>query len=553
MNELDLLIEKHYQKKKKEIFSLETLLEMVEDVIGDFRPILVEEATPTTFPDKLKVELSFIPDISVSELGWSDVSTTDEGETIKGPQRALLEGYLNNIEGSTLSEKIASLEKFYEDGEDIISEESKNKSELISKIISYLVFYKTLTKVITNFNAASAGFSFESFLATLLNGQQIKANTGTIADFTTGDNVPISLKLYAEKTLSVEGSYRDLVNDLADPQFNHPDGGMRYVVCTKSLQGDGLEQTGAIKFYQFDFNLENIFNILAQSTDKSQQCIRLPSQLEGADTSFDLNKALPSAENMPTEEEMENIFIANLQSILADAGVAMAEDVFEKLLQTLDWAKNNKIFNDASKQRFGGTSPGVVRGISLIAKNPLKRVLNLSPTDYGIPTTALANAIATANLMIVKSLSKKKQKDARDRALKDMASTGAFLDPADSASLYNSLDEEMKKVALKNSLGYLQRYQFHLNRSQSTNTSPPLSAEYQGEIKVGTAAVMKVLDDVRNILNQQVFDIFKSLKSLSDNLNSYFAGGLADDSVATEAIADAQNIEADTTEIKSQK
>lgn len=553
MNELESLIERHYQKRKKETFSMEMLLEMVEDVLGDFRPILVEEAIPTTFPDKLKVELSFIPDISVSELGWSDVSTTDEGETIKGPQRALLEGYLNNIGGSTLSEKIASLEKFYDDGEDIISEEAKNRSELISKIISYLVFYKTLTKVITNFNAASAGFSFESFLATLLDGQQIKANTGTIADFTTGDNIPISLKLYAEKTLSVEGSYRDLVNDLVDPQFNHPTGGMRYVVCTKSLQGDGLEQAGAIKFYQFDFNLENIFNILAQSTDKSQQCIRLPSQLEGADISFDLNKTLPSAENMPTEEEMENIFIANLQSILADAGAAMSEDVFEELLQTLNWAKNDKIFLKAPKQRFGGTSPGVVRGISPIAKNPLKKILNLSPTDYGIPTTALANAIAAANLMIVQGLSKKKQKDARDKALKDMAATGVFLDPADSTSLYNSLDEEMKKVALKNSLGYLQRYQFHLNRSQSTNTSPPLSAEYQGEIKVGTAAVMKVLDDVRDILNQQVFDIFRSLKSLSDNLNSYFAGGLADDSVATEAITDAQNIEADTAEIKSQK
>ena len=111
----------------------------------------------------------------------------------------------------------------------------------------------------------------------------------------------------------------------------------------------------------------------------------------------------------------------------------------------------------------------------------------------------------------------------------------------------------MKKVALKNSLGYLQRYQFHLNRSQSTNSSPPLSAEYQGEIKVGTSAVYKVLEDVRDILNQQVFDIFNSLKSLSDNLNSYFAGGLEDDRKATTAISDAQKIETNTAEIKDRK
>ena len=81
----------------------------------------------------------------------------------------------------------------------------------------------------------------------------------------------------------------------------------------------------------------------------------------------------------------------------------------------------------------------------------------------------------------------------------------------------------------------------------------PLNAEYQGEIRVGTEAVMKLLNDVRDLLNQQVFQIFSSLKSLSDNLNSYFAGGLSDDRRATDAIDDAQQIEVNTTEIKDQK
>ena len=64
---------------------------------------------------------------------------------------------------------------------------------------------------------------------------------------------------------------------------------------------------------------------------------------------------------------------------------------------------------------------------------------------------------------------------------------------------------------------------------------------------------MKLLNDVRDLLNQQVFQIFSSLKSLSDNLNSYFAGGLADDRRAAGAIDDAQQIEANTIEIKDQK
>jgi len=516
--------------------------------------LLQEEARPSSMPQTMNVELSFIPEINVSELGWSDVSTDEAGEVVKGPQRRLLEDYLSNVEGSTLSEKIASLEAFYEDGDLTLIEGVQDRSELIKKIMSYLVFYKTLTKVITNFNASSAGFSFESFLATLLDGQQIKANTGTIADFTTGDNIPISLKLYAEKSLSVEGSYRDLVNDLVDPQFNHPTGGMRYVVCTKSLQGQGLEQAGAIKFYQFDFDLENVCDILAQSTEKSQQCIRLPSAIADADASFNVNDDLPSAENMPSEEEMEKVFIANLQTILADGGAAMSEAAFESMLQAINWAKNDDVFRAAPTSRFGGTRKGVVRGVSEIAKNKLKKLLTLWPEEVeGVTTQGLTDAVTLANLMLVQSLSKKKQQSARDQMLKDMAASGAFLDPADSAALYDSLAPDMKKVALKNSLGYLQRYQFHLNRSQSTNSSPPLSAEYQGEIKVGTSAVYKVLEDVRDILNQQVFDIFNSLKSLSDNLNSYFAGGLEDDRKATTAISDAQKIETNTAEIKDRK
>ena len=555
MKNLDTLIDNQFKNRSpKNAFSLQELLRLVETIYGEAQPLLKEEARPSSMPQTMNVELSFIPEINVSELGWSDVSTDDAGEVIKGPQRRLLEDYLSNVEGSTLSQKVASLEAFYEDGDLTLIEGTQDRSELIKKIMSYLVFYKTLTKVITNFNASSAGFSFESFLATLLDGQQIKANTGTIADFTTGDNIPISLKLYAEKGLSVEGSYRDLVNDLVDPQFNHPTGGMRYVVCTKSLQGQGLEQRGAIKFYQFDFDLENVCNILAQSTDKSQQCIRLPSAIADADASFNVNDDLPSAENMPSEEEMEKVFIANLQTILADGDAVMSQETFEGILQALNWAKNDEVFLAAPKGRFGGTMRGVVRGVSNLSKNALKRLLNLAPDDFeGMSVKDLTNAIAEANAALVQSLSKKKQQSARDQMLKDMAASGAFLDPSDSAALYDSLAPDMKKIALKNSLGYLQRYQFHLNRSQSTNSSPPLSAEYQGEIKVGQAAVLKLLSDVRDILNQQVFDIFNSLKSLSDNLNSYFAGGLEDDRKASTAIADAQNIETNTTEIKDQK
>jgi hypothetical protein len=184
---IDTLVKSFYSDKDE-----------TESLINEVMKFLLVEQAPG-MPPKATFDWSMIPDIPVSEIGWSDVSTTEEGVEIPSEQRALLQQYLKNI-GTTKN--------------------TANNSEAISQLISYLVFYKTLTKVVTNFNASSAGFSFESFLAVLLDGKQVPANTGTIADFITGDGIPISLKLYTK--LHVGGSWRDLIGDIIDPKFDHP-------------------------------------------------------------------------------------------------------------------------------------------------------------------------------------------------------------------------------------------------------------------------------------------------------------------------------------------
>ena len=178
---IDALVENFYRKNDE-----------TESLINEVLKFLLTEQD-VGMPPRATFNWSMIPDIPISEIGWSDVTTTAKGEKILGPQRALLQQYLDNIgsRGASFEEQIASLEEFYTQGPQKIVAGATNNTEVISKLISYLVFYKTLTKVVTNFNAASAGFNFESFLATLLHGEQIKANTGTIADFLTGDNIPI--------------------------------------------------------------------------------------------------------------------------------------------------------------------------------------------------------------------------------------------------------------------------------------------------------------------------------------------------------------------------
>ena len=210
---IDTLVESFYRKEEE----TESLINEV------LRLLLTEEEV--TMPPRARFDWSMIPDIPISEIGWSDLTTTEKGKDIPSEQRALLQQYLDNIgsPGASFEEQIKSLEEFYGPaGPKMVTAGASSNAEAISQLISYLVFYKTLTKVVTNFNAASAGFSFESFLAVLLNGEQVKANTGTIADFTTGDGVPISLKLYTK--LHVGGSWRDLVGDIIEPKFNHPEG-----------------------------------------------------------------------------------------------------------------------------------------------------------------------------------------------------------------------------------------------------------------------------------------------------------------------------------------
>ena len=562
MSDLHKILKEEYEKKMTITPNL--IIEMIEEIMSTpaephsfTTPEVIEERSES--PQTMT--LTMIPDIAVSEIGWSDVSTDEEGKQIAGPQRQLLENYLSNIRGDDLPQQIASLESFYENGAQELNAATDDRAELIQKVLSYLVFYKTLTKVITNFNASSAGFSFESFLATLMKGKQIPANTGTIADFTTGDNIPISLKLYAEKTLHVEGSFTDLVNDLTKPQFNHPLGNaMRYIVCTKNLSGDGLEQQGSIKFYQFDFTLDNVLNILADTKPKSRQCVRLPASFREAaaagDTEYNLERELPSAERLPSAQEMEQVFLANLINVIKETGIPVSQEQFDELVKQLDWSSNDALFKNADPSRFGGTEVGVVRGISLLQRSAVEAYVNNMFPDlpYQGGRQTLTTAIGRANAKLVQDYSKKKLASERDKMLKAMAKGEGFLSVDDSVALYDSIkNEDMKKVALENTLGYVSTFQFSLNKRESRSPDAPINTEYMGEINVGAARVENALNLVREILNEQVGAIFNSLKLLTDNLNAYFATGLVDDTKAVDAIDDAGDIQSKTEEIRDQK
>ena len=123
-----------------------------------------------------------------------------------------------------------------------------------------------------------------------------------------------------------------------------------------------------------------------------------------------------------------------------------------------------------------------------------------------------------------------------------MIKNDEFLSPEESARQYGMLGREQKRQALLSSLGYLRTYHFALNQTQSTNSGPPTNTKFVGSVMIGRAMVARVVNNIRDILNDEVTEIFQSLKILSDSLNTFFAGGLEDDSLAKSATDNANNI-----------
>jgi len=543
--ELKYIKENYFKQNIGLNFIFETINEVLETDVQ--RNLLLEEM------EGASMTLTAIPEIDVTELGWTDVRTVGDQE-VDGPARNQLMQFLSNIPGTDLQEKLKHIADFYDDP-DNAGLDSPNLGQKIANVLSYLVFYKTLTKVISNFNAASAGFNFEAFLAVLLKGEQIPANTGTIADFKTKDNTPISLKLYAEDSVVVGGSFNDLVGDLTEPKFGHDF--MQYVVVMKSFEDvkQGLDVKGDLKFYRFNFTLDNVADLVLASMDKSVICIQISSEfiqrISAGENDYDFSTTLPAQENL-SPEVLETKFIERFTNIVSgqftyrrrDVGLQLTpQEISDFMKNQLDWAKNDALFK-ASKL---GEDYRVVRGRSeiLIGNPTLIAAVDsaFGKTGYSSDQLwAIAKAVVAATEAVNREYSAKTLKSQRAGMLR---AAGVFADPQTSVEFYNSLtDPELKKRALLNTRGRLSNLQFDLNRGQVKNIS-----ENIGQIKIGAVYVQTMLDQITTELNQTIFSLFQSVKDIQEGTYAFMAGGLRDDAEAQKAITASNDVAAKTEEL----
>ena len=551
----DMFIE--VRDKENPLSQMNIITEMIEEIMSLGVSSINEEAAPK--PKVRTYNISEIPMIPISELGWANADDDEGSDDPNAPpsQRRGLEQYLSNIPGTGFEDKLNAVSRIMEEGINSIPRD--NPKEFIQQAMAYLVFYKTLTMAITNFNASAAGFNFEAFLAALMEGKQIPASGAkTIADITAnvdGERVPISLKLYTDKGLEVGGSFFDLCNDMlvpnsewdgwvnANPEYEG--GAMRYIACTKTLNGEGIEQEGHIDFYQFDITRKNLFDLM-NLTDKGRKAILSNTSYMAALTQYmktgEQSDALNWADNIPARSDTsDSAEIGSLWSNylskadlspLRSAGITDKQE--EAIINTLVKLYTDSIEVNQNANKLA-TQGALTTQIALALNNE--------------PSREDKKAAIAIRDSIVLPLFKKFKTDViktRDARGQFLDKSGEWITGPEVVEWYNSLTPELKAMAIKNTKGYLTHSHWVLSRGATIKLG---GGEPFAKLQIGAKYVVNVLESARGELMDEVFGIFDQVAEMSNRLNAFFANGLAEPDQAQGAAQAADNVGADTRKI----
>jgi len=506
--------------------------------------LIVEREAPG---EDVSINLAWdgIPFLSADEIGWGGGSTKSQNAT---DSRKQIERFLKQVGAQRydVKSKLKYLEAFFSKSEATGAARQSLKAagvnlddprQTIAKILSYLTFYKTLTMILQNFNAASAGFTFESFVAVLLGGKQVPTGNQTIADLTAKSGRPISLKLLDEKSATVEGSLRDLVNDFAG-LGSKPVSAMRYIVVLKDLQGDGPELEGVIKFYQFDYTIDTILHYLTIPTGEQENNLRLPvSVIQGQEE-----------EEIPAARAFGELWSENFDEALEQAKQEIEppeggwpEETRDAVLSGFD--ESGKAVSRGWKDRAGiiHTGGAITARINK-AGNPvladLKPYVNLQNEVHRI-VTGLAAA------------SKGEFDVATKARTRFQAAVQNYAPNKESIEYLRSIqsDPEVFWKTMMKTYGYVNKKQWGLTRT-AIQRVPEESDEkaYLGRLFIGRAVLEEMVNMCRDTINEKVFEIFRELKVLTENLQAYFAEGMQNN-VADQAIQASENIGEKTAEV----
>jgi len=214
------------------------LLELIREQVE-----LFEERTPSV---QAQVNARASDDMSIP---FPTIKITEAWGQPDSEDRQVLELLMKNVKGNTVEEKLDSVSKFLE----------YQPERKINEIFSNLLFTEIFSNIMDEYNASTAGFLFEAFLAGLFGGSRSlqiadkDEETGNLPIVDVELNgEPYSLKVLSPKT-SVKGSFFNLVNHFDKSDY------VKYLVVEK--QGEGV-----LAFYEFELNLKTFLDYIGFSS-----------------------------------------------------------------------------------------------------------------------------------------------------------------------------------------------------------------------------------------------------------------------------------------------
>jgi len=554
---------------------------------SDSRLPVAEKEGKSSKKKEIKLTWDTLPQPSVTELQWADPTSAE---------RAELERFLNKVApGKNLGEKLAKIQGVIEDG--------FSKGTAMSTVLSYLVFLKTLTYIITSFNSASAGFTFESFLGVLLGGEQIPTGQDTIADYKTGKGEYVSLKLLGVKgsegtdsESTIDGSFTQLINDLSGASINSG-GKMKYVIALKDLQGEGDKLGGTITVYEFTFSRDNLAELMSL-TPKSRAAFSLMNEASRdlwttEDYKFEFEDFLER--RFVQQQEISEKDIAAISKNLLSLSASPKRDL-EKLLQVLSQLGLSSASEKAQAKMEDKTNKdqrkqAMAQITKAVGESPqFKKALSKYVYARAYDTVAAAADVKAWNDLPAKDREKTKKPELNDGAW----SRGKKLDPVDTQvkaavnAIWNAETRDMQTRAksaekkkeklqpmsfedsvaelsgIKNDRDYydhIKKYsmgygskgepQFQIRQPHVTGgdagTGQPI-----GKLTVGRSSVEEALKQSVNDINEKMFEAFNKMNELSTSLQSFFLNGLRS-AEGEQAITATKGIAKDTDTIMKQK
>ena len=285
---------------------------------------------------------------------------------------------------------------------------------------------------------------------------------------------------------------------------------MTYVVALKSFQESKAEEAleggeaQVINFYQFDFNARNFLDSM-RSNPNNMKLLLLPEDL--ADNPVD---GSPTTHVEAGEKDLLNIF--NREDF--DALLAPDKKKLIILINKYDADTVTDLFSKMEFQDIIDPKGNVTGRKELIWKDTRK--------GFDKPRTDAK-----------KQLPWEPQKGSEKLKAVGPIKHDTYLDVATSIRiLEQALAESPEKFwgYVARSLGYVQGAsgltQFNIARRYYERKSYDAHGMgFIGGIPVGRAAVNALAQQYVDVLNQEIFDLFEKVETLTNQINGYFVGG----------------------------